>query len=54
MAELINTKRWKDEHVADYINCLRLLNLDCKDRWSKILTIEICIKGIYWSLSYTL
>ena len=54
MMELTNTKQWKDESVVDYINHWRSLSLDCKDRLSEVLTVEMCIQGMHWGLLYIL
>ena len=52
--ELTNTKQWKDESVVDYINHWRSLSLDCKDRLSEVLIVEMCIQGMHWGLLYIL
>ena len=52
MMELTNTKQWKDEPVIDYINRWCSLNLDCKDRLSEVLIVEMCIQGMHWGLLY--
>ena len=52
--ELTNTKQWKNELVVDYINRWRSLSLDCKDRLSEVLVLEICMQGIHWGLLYIL
>ena len=52
--ELTNTKQWKDESIVDYINHWRSLSLDCKDRLSEVLTVEMCIQGMHWGLLYIL
>ena len=54
MMELTNTKQWKNELVVDYINRWRSLSLDCKDRLSEVLVLEICMQGIHWGLLYIL
>ena len=54
LIELTGTKQRKDEQVVDYINRWRSLSLDCKDRLSKISTMEMCIQGMYWGLLYKL
>ena len=48
--ELTNTKQWKDEPVVDYINRWHSLSLDCKDRLSEVLAVEMCIQGMHWGL----
>ena len=52
--ELTNAKQWKNELVVDYINRWRSLSLDCKDRLSEVLVLEICMQGIHWGLLYIL
>ncbi|KAK3035018.1 hypothetical protein RJ639_033932 [Escallonia herrerae] len=54
MMELTNTRQWKDEPVADYINRWRSLSLDCKERLSEISTVEMCMQGMHWGLLYIL
>ena len=54
MMELTNTKQWENETVVDYINRWRSLSLDCKDRFSEISTVEMCIQGMHWGLLYIL
>ena len=54
MMELINTKQWKDESVVNYINYWHSLSLDCKNRLSEVLTVEMCIQGMHWGLLYIL
>ena len=54
MMELTNTEQWKDEPVVDYINRWRSLSLDCKDRLSEVLAVEMCIQGMHWGLLYIL
>ena len=52
--ELTNTKLWKDEPVVDYTNRWRSLSLDCKDKLTEILAMEMCIQGMHWGLLYIL
>ncbi|KAH7849590.1 hypothetical protein Vadar_020094 [Vaccinium darrowii] len=54
MMELTNTKQWKDEPVADYINRWRAISLDCKDRLSELSAVEMCMNGMHWGLLYIL
>ncbi|KAH7845297.1 hypothetical protein Vadar_000397 [Vaccinium darrowii] len=54
MTELSNTLQQEDEPVIDYINRWRNLSLNCKDRISEALAIEMCTKGMCWSLQYIL
>ena len=54
MMELTNTKQWENEPVVDYINLWRSLSLDCKDRFSEISAVEMCIQGMHWGLLYIL
>ncbi|KAH7847843.1 hypothetical protein Vadar_030809 [Vaccinium darrowii] len=42
------------ELAIDYINRWRSLCLNCKDRISEALAIEMCTKGMCWSLQYIL
>ena len=52
MMELTNTKQWKDKSVVDYINHWCFLSMDCKDRISKVSTVDMCIQGMHWDLMY--
>ncbi|KAH7840884.1 hypothetical protein Vadar_022933 [Vaccinium darrowii] len=54
MTELSNTLQQEDEPVIDYINRWRNLSLNCKDRISEVSAIEMCTKGMCWSLQYIL
>ncbi|KAL8510327.1 hypothetical protein ACS0TY_017219 [Phlomoides rotata] len=54
MIELTTTRQFKDETVIDYINRLRYLSLNCKDRLSETSAIEMCIQGMHWRLRYIL
>ncbi|KAK3024376.1 hypothetical protein RJ639_043280 [Escallonia herrerae] len=54
MMELTNTRQWKEEPVVDYINRWHSLSLDCKERLSKILAVEMCMQGMHWGLLYIL
>ncbi|KAM1420100.1 hypothetical protein ACFX2I_002498 [Malus domestica] len=54
MLELTNTKQWEDKLVVDYINRWRTLSLDCKDRFSKTSSIEMCVQGMQCGLHYIL
>ena len=54
MMELTNTKQCKDKSVVDYINHWCFLSLDCKDRLSKVSTVEMCIQEMHWGLMYIL
>nr|XP_027062834.1 uncharacterized protein LOC113689232 [Coffea arabica] len=54
MLELTNARQWKDEPVVNYIDRWRSLSLNCKDRLSEPSAIEMCIRGMHWSLSYIL
>ncbi|KAH7861042.1 hypothetical protein Vadar_020894 [Vaccinium darrowii] len=54
MTELSNTHQQEDESVIDYINRWRNLSLNCKDRMSEASAIEMCTKGMCWSLQYIL
>ncbi|KAK4382613.1 hypothetical protein Sango_2856000 [Sesamum angolense] len=54
MIELTNSRQWKEEPVADYINRGRNLSLNCKDRLSEASAIEMCIQGMHWELWYIL
>ncbi|KAL0410926.1 UNVERIFIED_CONTAM: hypothetical protein Slati_3682300 [Sesamum latifolium] len=54
MIELINSHQWKEEPVIDYINRWRNLSLNCKDRLSETLAIEMCIQRMHWGLWYIL
>ncbi|KAH7844713.1 hypothetical protein Vadar_030866 [Vaccinium darrowii] len=54
MTELSNTHQQEDESVIDYINRWRNLSLNCKDRMSEVSAIEMCTKGMCWSLQYIL
>jgi len=52
MAELTNTKQWKDELVLDYINHCCALSLECKDRLPEASAMEMCTQGMDWDLLY--
>ncbi|KAL0410880.1 UNVERIFIED_CONTAM: hypothetical protein Slati_3677700 [Sesamum latifolium] len=52
MIELTNSHQWKEEPVIDYIKRWRNLSLNCKDRMSETLAIEMCIQGMHWGLRY--
>ncbi|KAH7834847.1 hypothetical protein Vadar_020264 [Vaccinium darrowii] len=54
MTELSNTLQQEEESVIDYINRWRSLSLNCKDRMSEASVIEMCTKGMCWSLQYIL
>ncbi|KAH7847384.1 hypothetical protein Vadar_025500 [Vaccinium darrowii] len=54
ITELSNTLQQEDESVIDYINRWRSLSLNCKDRMSEASAIEMCTKGMCWSLQYIL
>ncbi|KAM1348211.1 hypothetical protein ACFX2F_002409 [Malus domestica] len=54
MLELTNTKQWEDKLVVDYINRWRTLSLDCKDRFLKTSSIEMCVQGMQCGLHYIL
>jgi len=54
LAELTSTRQWKKESVLDYINHWRSLNLECKDRLSKALLVEMCAQGMEWNILYAL
>ena len=54
MIELTNSKQWKEEPVIDYIQRWRNLSLNCKDQLSEASTIEMCIQGTNWAISYIL
>ena len=47
MMELTITKHWNAEPVVDYINWWHSLSLDCKDRFSGISAVEMCIQGMH-------
>ncbi|KAA0039522.1 ty3-gypsy retrotransposon protein [Cucumis melo var. makuwa] len=46
MMELTNTKQQKGEPIIDYINRLRALSLDCKDRLTELSSVEMCTQDI--------
>ena len=52
MIELSTSKQWKEEPVIDYIQRWRNLSLNCKDQLSEVSTIEMCIQGMNWAISY--
>ena len=54
MIELTNLKQWKEESIIDYIQWWRNLSLNCKDQLSESSTIEMCIQGMNWAISYIL
>ena len=54
MIELSTSKQWKEEPVIDYIQWWRNLSLNCKDQLSEVSTIEMCIQGMNWAISYIL
>ncbi|KAL0320267.1 UNVERIFIED_CONTAM: hypothetical protein Sradi_5288200 [Sesamum radiatum] len=54
MTELANQHQEKDELVLDYINNWINLSLSCKDAFSEISAIELCIQGMHWELCYIL
>ncbi|KAH7842079.1 hypothetical protein Vadar_001231 [Vaccinium darrowii] len=54
ITELSNTLQQEDELVIEYINRWRSLSLNCKDRISEASAIEMCTKGMCWSLQYIL
>lgn len=54
MTELTNTMQWKNEPVLDYINRWRSLSLECKDRLSEALAVDICAQGMEWDILYAL
>ena len=54
MMEITKASQGEDELVVDFINRWRSLSLNCKDRLSEICSIEMCIQGMNWGLSYIL
>ncbi|KAH7836316.1 hypothetical protein Vadar_034606 [Vaccinium darrowii] len=54
MTELSNTHQQEGESAIDYINRWKSLSLNCKDHISEASTIEMCTKGMCWSLQYIL
>ncbi|KAA0038071.1 ty3-gypsy retrotransposon protein [Cucumis melo var. makuwa] len=54
MIKLTNMKQQKGESIIDYINRWRAINLDCKDRFTELSTIEMCTQGMHWGLLYIL
>ncbi|KAA0037645.1 retrotransposon gag protein [Cucumis melo var. makuwa] len=52
--ELTNTKQRKGELVIDYINRLRALSLDCKDKLTELSVVEMCTQGMHYELLYIL
>jgi len=54
MAELINTKQWKDESVLNYVNCWCALSLECKDWLFETSAVEMCIQAMHWGLLYVI
>ncbi|KAK2998031.1 hypothetical protein RJ639_025339 [Escallonia herrerae] len=52
--DLTNTRQWKDEPMVDYINKWHSLSLNCKERASEILAVEMCMQGMHWGLLYIL
>ena len=42
MIELTATKQRKGEPVIDYINCIRALSLDYKDKLTELSAVEMC------------
>ena len=54
MMELTNTRQRKGEPIIDYINGLRALSLDCKDKLTELSVVEMCTQGMHWELLYIL
>jgi len=54
MAELTNTKQWKDKPILNYIIRWRSLILECKDHLSETSAIKICTQSMEWHLLYVL
>ena len=54
MIEFTNSKQWKEEPVINYIQRWRNLSLNCKDQFSELSAIEMCIQGMNWAISYIL
>ena len=54
MIELTVSHQWKEEPVIDYIHRWRNLSLNCKERLSEFVALDMCIQGMKWGLRYIL
>ncbi|GAV84027.1 hypothetical protein CFOL_v3_27472 [Cephalotus follicularis] len=52
--ELANTEQRKDEPVVEYIVRWRNLVLNCKEYISEASSIDMCVQGMHWGLSYSI